>query len=255
MNAFTGLDVPALNVTAPDSDNWEFPKLNPLMVTWVPATPELTDKLEIEGVGTTVKIVPLGLAVELLVITTFPVVAPLGTTVAMVELVQLVTCDATPLKATVPVEPKLYPVIVTLAPTGPEAGERLVMLGITVKGFGLLSCTIPGVPSLGTWTMIEPELHDDTAADTVPKFTVLLPWFIPKLLPDSMTFVPVEPEEIESEAILGVGSTLGVIVSFATKASDGPFNVVWYAPVLIGKSAESAEPVTYVLPMASRAIR
>jgi len=65
------------------------------------------------------------------VTTTFPVVAPLGTT-ALIEVgVQLeMVVAGVPLNVTVlGVEPKFAPVIVTDVPTFPEVGDRLVMLG------------------------------------------------------------------------------------------------------------------------------
>jgi hypothetical protein len=67
-----------------------------------------------------------------------PVVAPLGTVVFIDVALQLVTVAVVPLNFTVPVpcvEPKFVPVIVTAAPTAPELGDKLVMLGAatTVK--------------------------------------------------------------------------------------------------------------------------
>jgi hypothetical protein len=65
--------------------------------------------------------------------TTFPVVAPAGTDVAMLVEVQLVVVAGVPLNVTVPEDPKLLPVIVTAVPTGPEVGDRLVICGDTVE--------------------------------------------------------------------------------------------------------------------------
>ncbi len=50
----------------------------------------------------------------------------------MLVALQLVTVAAVPLNVTVLVpfvDPKFVPVIVTAVPTGPELGDRLVMLG------------------------------------------------------------------------------------------------------------------------------
>ena len=84
------------------------------------------------GAATTVKLTPL-LAVPLTVTTRLPVVAP-GGTVATIEValqvvmvVAVVALNFTVLEPCV--EPKFFPVIVTDAPTAPEVGERLVMLG------------------------------------------------------------------------------------------------------------------------------
>jgi len=82
----------------------------------------------------TVKRTPL-LATPPTVTTTLPVVAPVGTgTTILVALqfAELVGFVAVPLKVTVLVPwvaPKFVPVIVTDAPTAPEVGFRLVMLG------------------------------------------------------------------------------------------------------------------------------
>lgn len=73
--------------------------------------------------------------------TTLPVVAPFGTGRAMLVSVQLVGVAAVPLKSTVLVPcvgPKFDPAMVTEAPAGPNVGERLVMLGVTVKATALL---------------------------------------------------------------------------------------------------------------------
>jgi hypothetical protein len=77
----------------------------------------------------TVKATPL-LATPFTVTTTFPVVAPVGTDVAMLVALQLVVVAAAPLNVTVPVDPRFVPVIVTAVPTDPEVGDRLVMLGV-----------------------------------------------------------------------------------------------------------------------------
>jgi hypothetical protein len=74
-----------------------------------------------------------------------PVVAPLGTvTVMLVALQALAVAAATPLNLTVLVpwvDPKLAPVIVTIAPTTPEDTLKPVIAGtgVTVKGDPLLA--------------------------------------------------------------------------------------------------------------------
>jgi hypothetical protein len=116
-----------LNVTVPED-----PKLVPVMVTAVPAGPDVGFRLVMEGGGAdavTVKFTPL-LATPPTVTTTFPVMAPVGTDVAMLDEVQLVVVASVPLNITVPEDPKLVPVIVTAVPTIPDVGFRLVMLGV-----------------------------------------------------------------------------------------------------------------------------
>jgi hypothetical protein len=61
-----------------------------------------------------------------------PVVAPDGTGTAIEVALQLVGVADVPLNVTVLTSwfsPKLLPLIITVAPTGPDAGDRLVMLG------------------------------------------------------------------------------------------------------------------------------
>lgn len=131
-----------------------------MIVTEVPAGPEAGERLLM--LGPTVNATPL-LASPPTVTTTFPELAPLGTTTTMVEALQLVELAAVPLKVTVlePCDvPKFDPAMVTEAPTGPEAGLRLEMLGgtKTVKGAPLLArpltvtTTLPVAAPLGTGT-------------------------------------------------------------------------------------------------------
>lgn len=109
-----------------------------MIVTAVPATPEVGFKLVMLGAGTvTVKFTPL-LATPPTVTTTFPVVAPVGTVVAMLVALQLVAVAGVPLKVTVLVPwvaPKFAPVIVTAVPTTPEVGFKLAMAGAGVALF------------------------------------------------------------------------------------------------------------------------
>jgi hypothetical protein len=103
-----------------------------LIVTGVPTPPDVVDRLVILGAGTTVKLTPL-LLVEFTVTTTLPVVAPEGTVVEILVLLQLDTLAGVPLNCTVLVpwlDPKFEPVMVTAAPTAPEVGDRLLMAGL-----------------------------------------------------------------------------------------------------------------------------
>jgi hypothetical protein len=63
-----------------------------------------------------------------------PEVAPEGTVaVRLVLLVKVGFVEAVPLKETVAFEAKFVPLIVTAAPTGPEAGEKEVMVGAVAE--------------------------------------------------------------------------------------------------------------------------
>ena len=79
------------------------------------------------------------------------------------------------------VAPKFNPVIVTDAPTAPEVGDRLLMLGNTVKDTPLLftplanTTTLPVVAPVGTVTLIEVALQLVTVAVVPLNLTVLEP--------------------------------------------------------------------------------
>jgi len=114
---------------------WVDPKFAPVIVTAAPTAPVVGERLVMLGVPSTVKFTPL-LAFPETVTTTFPVVAPEGTVATMLVEVQLVADAVVPLNAIVLlpcVLPKLLPVIVTEAPTAPEVGDKLVMLGLAAK--------------------------------------------------------------------------------------------------------------------------
>ena len=71
-----------------------------MIVTAVPTSPDVGLRVVIEGAGTvTVKSEPL-LATPPTVTTTFPVVAPVGTVVAMLVALQVVMVAVVPLKVT-----------------------------------------------------------------------------------------------------------------------------------------------------------
>jgi hypothetical protein len=124
-----------LNVTTPAD-----PKFVPVIVTDSPTAPDVGERLVMFGVASIVNASPL-LVIPLAVTTTLPVLAPVGTVTTIDVAVQLaIVVAAVVLNFTVPcVVPKFAPAIVTDAPTGPDVGERLVMLGATVNAFPLLS--------------------------------------------------------------------------------------------------------------------
>src|SRR5215469_9723795 len=173
-----------------------------MMVTAVPAGPEAGERLLMPG--PTLNATPL-LASPATVTTTFPELAPLGTTAAILVALQLVEVAAVPLKVTVldPCdEPKFEPVMVTEVPTGPEAGLRLEMLGgtKTAKGTPLLArlptvtTTFPVVAPLGTGTTMLVALQLVGVAAVPLKVTVLVPCEAPKLVPLIVIDVPTAPD-------------------------------------------------------------
>lgn len=202
------------------------PKLEPLIVMGVPVSPEEGFKPLIEGV--TVKRTPL-LALAPTATTTLPVLAPFGTGTTMLVGVQLVGVPKIPLKATLlPCcgVPKVVPVIVTEVPTGPEVGDKLVMLGVTVKAMPLLAkpltvtTTLPVVAPFGTGTMmpVSPQLVG--VAGVPLKVTVLVPWVAPKLVPVMVTEVPTGPVVGERPAILGPMTVMVAVADFVGSAID-----------------------------------
>jgi hypothetical protein len=160
------------------------PNVVPVIVTAAPTAPVVIDKLVIAGV--TVKLIPL-LTTPLAFTTTFPVVvAPFGTVTAILEAPQVVMAAVVPLNVTEPVPcglPKFDPVIVTAVPTGPDAIDKLVMLGAgtTVKFKPLLSTplacttTVPVVAPDGTDTAMLVALQLVGEAVVPWNFTVLVP--------------------------------------------------------------------------------
>jgi hypothetical protein len=133
-----------------------------------------------------VKLTPL-LAAPLTVTNTFPVVAPAGTGATMLVALQLVGIAVVPLNFSVfvpCVAPKFVPVIVTAVPTSPDAGFKLVMLGVgtvTVKLTPLLATpptvttTLPVVAPAGTGTTMLVALQLVAAAATPLNVTALVP--------------------------------------------------------------------------------
>jgi hypothetical protein len=110
-----------LNVTVLDASVEE--KLVPVMVTGNPAGPEVADKAVIVARATTVKATPLLAGSPGIVTTTFPVVAPAGTSTSTSLGLQRVGVAAVPLNLTVLLPwlfPKLEPKIATDCPTEPE---------------------------------------------------------------------------------------------------------------------------------------
>ncbi len=196
------------------------PKFAPLIVTEVPANPEVGLKLVMLGAGTvTVKLTPL-LATPPTVTTTFPVVAPAGTGTTMLVALQLVSVAVIPLNVAVLVPcvaPKFAPVIVTDVPISPDAGFKLVMLGpgtVTVKFMPLLAApptlttTFPVVAPAGTSTTTLVALQLVGVAVIPLNVAVLVPCVAPKFAPLIVTELPTNPEVGLKLVMLGAGAAL-----------------------------------------------
>ncbi len=132
-------------------------KLVPVIVTVVPTGPKVGENEVIVGapaVDVTLKpwelqSLPPGVVTQI-----FPVVAPLGTVAVIFVEDFTVNVAETPWNVTLVAPVKFVPVIVTVVPTGPEVGEKEVIVGgaaaVTVKFWELVA-----VPS-GVVTLIGP---------------------------------------------------------------------------------------------------
>ena len=122
-------------------------KLVPVITTLVPTGPLAGEKLVIVGTGTvTEKLVALVAVPPGVVTVIAPVVAPEGTVAVICVEESTVKIAVTPLNLTEVAPAKFAPVITTFVPTGPLAGEKLVIVGarITVK-LPALAAVPPGV--------------------------------------------------------------------------------------------------------------
>lgn len=174
----------------------------------------------------TTKLTPL-LATPDTVTTTLPVVAPLGTVVAMLVIPQLVAVAVVPLNfmMLVPcVDPKLVPVIVIPEPIVPDDADRLTMLGVgsTVKLLPLLftplanTTTLPVVAPFGTVTAMVVAFQFATVAAVPLNFTVPVPCVDPKFVPVSVTAAPTAPVVIDRLVMLGAETTVKLFPLLAT---------------------------------------
>ena len=176
-----------LNVTVPED-----PKFFPVIVTCAPTVPEVGLKLVMEGPeeDPTVKAYAIALRARPTTTTTFPVVAPAGTVTTMLVALQLVTAPAVPLNITLlpggSGKPNPVPVIVTAVPTGPEDGDKLVMVGNTLKYAPLLAApptvttTFPNDALVGTGAVMLVDVQLVGVAGTPLNVTVLVPCVAPK---------------------------------------------------------------------------
>lgn len=171
-----------LNVTNPGTD----PKLVPVIVTGVPAEPEVVERLEMVGVGSVTEKLKGLLACPATVTITFPVVAPLGTGATMLAGPHDVGVAVTPLNVTVLdpcVEPKFAPLIVTEVPTLAELGlmpvipgpEPTTRIGPLLARPPTVTTTGPVVAPLGTGTLMLVEAQVVGVPTTPLNVIVLVP--------------------------------------------------------------------------------
>src|SRR5947207_1601382 len=127
-------------------------KLVPLIVTLVPTGPLLGVKLVIVGGLMAVKLAAL-LAVPSEVVTLIgPLVAPAGTVAVIAVAEPTVKLALVPLNSTALAPVKLVPLMVTLVPTGPLPGVKLVIVG----GLAMVTVTVTGAVPHGAVTLTVP---------------------------------------------------------------------------------------------------
>jgi hypothetical protein len=166
------------------------------------------------------------LAIPPTVTTTLPVVAPVGTLAVIDVAPQLViVVAAVPLNVTAPVPcaaPKFAPVIVTDAPTVPDGGDTLIMLGTIVNEKPLLTTpptvtsTFPVVVPVGAVATIDVALQLVIVAVAPLNATALAPCVGPKFVPAIVTDVPTTPDDGSRPVMLGVGNTVKLTPLLAT---------------------------------------
>lgn len=179
------------------------PKFDPLIVTAAPTMPEAGTKLVMLGAAVTVNVTPVFATPPAAFTTTFPVVAPVGTTAIMEDALQLLIVAVLPLNVTEPfpcVGPKFEPAITMEDPIAPVFGVRELMLGgaVTVNTTPLLATpltvttTFPVVAPVGTGAVMLVELMLLIVALVPLKVTVVVE-VVPKLLPAITIAEPTAP--------------------------------------------------------------
>jgi len=199
-------------------------KFVPLIITDAVTAPPVGLKLEMVGVGITIKLDALVtvMPVPLTATETDPVVAPVGTVVVILVAVEAVTFARVPLNRTIllaGVVLKFVPVIITEAVTEPLAGEKPVIVGAgsTVKLEALVAVTpvpltstesVPVVAPTGTIAVILVAEEAVTVANVPLNLTTLFPGVGLKFTPERITVAPADPVVGVKDVIEGVGKTV-----------------------------------------------
>jgi hypothetical protein len=193
-------------------------KLFPLIVIVAPAAPLVGVKLDMLGVGSTEKLDPLLIVIPFTVIKIGPELAPIGTLVAILDVVEDDTVAAVPLNDTMGVVIKFVPEIFTGVPTAPLKGVNPVIVGVlsTVKFEPLVIVTPFTVMEIGpvnafAGTVVVMVVVDDefTLANiplNVTEGAVL------KFVPVRVTIAPSEPLDGLNPVKVGVAKTTKLAV-------------------------------------------
>jgi len=206
-------------------------KLVPVMVTAAPTAPVVGVNLVTMGAGTEKLVVDVPVPTAVVTLRG-PVVAPAGT-VTLIDVAVLVTMVAgTPLNVTAVALPRLTPVMVTLLPTAPEVGVKLVITGgpITVKLMALIPTPLAAVTEMGpvlapagTVAMIDvAETTLNEVAGVLLNATAVTP---SRLVPLMVTVVPTAPVVGVNLVTVGAGTVklvLEVVIPAAVVTVRGP---------------------------------
>jgi hypothetical protein len=145
------------------------------------------------------------LGIPFTVTTTFALPATkLGAGITILPLLQKVGATLFPPMLTVLLPwlaPKLPPLMVTAVPAAPVDGDRLLRVGVTVKGVPLLATPptlttmlpVPGKVPLGISTVIPVSLQLVGVSAAPLNVTTLFPWTPPNPIPVMWTGVPGGP--------------------------------------------------------------
>ncbi len=195
-------------------------KFEPLIITVAPTAPFPGLKLAIEGVGETLKLDPVVIVIPFTVTDMAPEVAPAGTLVAILDVVDVLTEANVPLNETEGVVSKRVPVIVTAVPTAPLVGLKPVTVGEnnTVKLVALEMVTpltvieiLPVVAPAGTLAVMLLSVDAVTVAGILLNFTTLLAGTALKFVPEIMTVALTAPLDGLKPVIVGVANTVKLV--------------------------------------------
>ena len=236
------------------------------MVTEAPTAPLDGLMEDIDGVGNITKGAALIPVTPFTVTAMGPVVAPIGTVVVILVVVDAVTRVGVPLNVTVlllGVGLKFVPVMITVAPVAQLVGLKLVIVGDGIVKFVALAPVIPfTVTEIGPvlapkGTVVVMLVPDDavTTASVPLKRTVFSPGIELKLVPVIVTVVPKVPLVGLKLVIEGVPWT----VKFDELTKRIPFTVMKMGPVpapigtLTVILVEFDETIVAVMPLKSTA--
>jgi hypothetical protein len=195
-------------------------KLVPEMVMTDPAVPSYGSNPVIVTVGSTVKLKEETTDCELTSTEMVPDVATVGTVTVNEVVEAAVTVAVILLNLTmfsVGTVLKLVPVMVTLVPTAPWSGEKLVMVGFDVMvklstdtAVCDPTCTeiVPDVAAVGTVTVNEVVEAAVTVAIVLLNLTTLFAAVALKLVPVMVTLVPAIPCSGEKLLMVGISGTI-----------------------------------------------